>query len=373
MIYLDNAATSMPKPAAVTAAATNALTRMSSPGRGGHEYAMAAAETAYRCREKAAALFNVPDPEHVVFTHNATMGLNIAIHSTVKAGDRVLVSGYEHNAVMRPLEMIGADVVVCRSGLFQPEDALLAIEDRLTSGVKAVIVNHVSNVFGFVLPVDRIGALCRQRGIPFIVDASQSAGAVTVDFQSLNADFIAMPGHKGLYGPQGTGLLLCGDRAKPFIAGGTGSDSADRKMPDYLPDMLEAGTHNMVGIAGLEAGIDFVSRRGTDAILAHERELVRRTVRGLTGVAGVTVYTCPHLFCQTGVVSFNISGLQSERVGEELAKRGFAVRCGLHCAPEAHKSAGTFDTGTVRVSFGAFNTARDADRLVRAVKAIKNK
>lgn len=370
MIYLDNAATTLIKPKEVGLAMANAIATMTSPGRGGHRYAMNAAECAFKCREKAAEMFNVSDPEHIVFTFNATHGLNIAIQSLVKRGDKVLVSGYEHNSVMRPLELIGADVQVCRSELFEPESAILAFEQRISKDISCVIVNHVSNVFGYILPVERIGAMCREYGVPFIVDASQSAGSVEIDFKRLGAEFAAMPGHKGLYGPQGTGLLLCGERAKPLIAGGTGSGSASRKMPDYLPDMLEAGTHNMPGLAGLSAGLDYIGKVGIEKILAHERELVSATKKGLSCIKNVETYASKYGYAQAGVIAFNLRGMSSERVGEELSKRGIAVRAGLHCSPEAHKTAGTFETGVVRISFSAFNRKRDVYRLLNAVEDI---
>jgi len=368
MIYLDNAATTLIKPKEVGIAMTRALSVMSSPGRGGHPYAMAAAECAFKCREKAAEMFNIPNPEHVVFTFNATHGLNIAIRSLVKKGDRVLVSGYEHNSVIRPLKLIGADVQVCRSEPFEPESAMLAFEQRLSRDVACVIVNHVSNVFGYVLPVERIGKLCREYGVPLIVDASQSAGSVNVDFAETGAEFIAMPGHKGLYGPQGTGLLLCGEKAKTLLAGGTGSSSASWEMPDYLPDMLEAGTHNMPGIAGLSAGLDYIRRVGREKILAHERELVSLTAKGMAQIKNVTAYASPYGYSQAGVIAFNLKDKSSEWVGQELVKRGIAVRAGLHCSPEAHKTAGTFETGTVRASFSAFSRKRDVFKLLNEVE-----
>lgn len=370
MIYLDNAATTLIKPREVSLAAAKAISTMSSPGRGGHPYAMAAAECAFKCREKAAEMFNVSDPEHVVFTFNATHGLNIAIQSLVKRGDKVLVSGYEHNSVIRPLELIGADIRVCRSELFEPESALMVFEQWINEDTACVVVNHVSNVFGYILPVERIGGLCRKYGVPLIIDASQSAGTMKVDFENSCAEFIAMAGHKGLYGPQGTGLLLCGDKAKPLLAGGTGSSSASRKMPDYLPDMLEAGTHNMPGIAGLSAGLDYIQRIGHERILSHEQELVSIAARGLSGIKDIVLYASRYGYAQSGVIAFNIRGMSSERVGEELARRGIAVRAGLHCSPEAHKTAGTFETGAVRVSFSAFSRRKDVYCLLNTVEDV---
>ena len=233
-----------------------------------------------------------------------------------------------------------------------------------------MICNHVSNVFGYILPVDRIAALCGERGVPFILDASQSAGCLRVHMDELRAAFIAMPGHKGLYGPQGTGLLLCGAETQPLLEGGTGSLSALQEMPDFLPDRLEAGTHNIAGIAGLLEGIRYVSRMGTDKIFAHEAMLTRRTARALAGIPGVTVYAAGEGTRQAGVLSFCVQDMDCEEVGAALGEMGIAVRAGLHCAPLAHQSAGTLETGTVRASFSAFNSLCETEQFVRAVRCI---
>ena len=348
MIYLDSAATTFQKPPAVGRAMTEALASMSSPGRGGHPLAMRAADTAFRCRTELAELFGLDGPEGVAFTLNATHALNIAIKSLVPPGGRVVISGYEHNAVTRPLTALKAKVSVAGGPL---------------------ICNHVSNVFGFVQPVEKVAALCRSRGVPLIVDASQSAGILPINMKSLGAAYIAMPGHKGLYGPQGTGVLLCGDGQipRPLLEGGTGSISLSQEMPDFLPDRLEAGTHNMPGIAGLLAGVRFVRRQGTQTILRHEHALTCRTAESLRRLPGVEAFAHPGCLAQAGVVSFRVPGRDVETVGEALARRGIAVRAGLHCAPLAHRTAGTLDTGTVRVSFSAFNTPQEADRLAEAV------
>ncbi|MGN0967754.1 MAG: aminotransferase class V-fold PLP-dependent enzyme, partial [Oscillospiraceae bacterium] len=244
MIYLDSAATTLQKPAAVSNAMRSAMARMATPGRGGHRPAALAAETAFACREKAAELFGVDAPEHVVFTFNATHALNIAIKTLVKPGSTVLISGYEHNAVTRTLAAIkNVKIRVAGSPLFRSDQLLSRFEELMTNEVGTVVCNHVSNVFGYVLPIPEIAALCRARKIPLIVDASQSAGCLPVSLKEWGAAFIAMPGHKGLYGPQGTGLLLCAsDTVQPLIEGGTGSTSARQEMPDFLPDRLEAGT-----------------------------------------------------------------------------------------------------------------------------------
>lgn len=370
MIYLDAAATTFQKPAAVKKAATAAMELYSSPGRGGHKLAMAASEKLFECRESAAKLFNVPNPEHVAVTFNATHGLNIAIRSLICPGDRVVISGFEHNSVLRPLHALGAEIVVADSPVFDTDAALTAFDRAVDRHTKAVVINHVSNVFGFVLPVYEVSKLCKERGIPLIVDASQSAGVLPVDAGALGADFIAMPGHKGLYGPQGTGLLIASDKARPLLYGGSGSDSKNPDMPAYLPDALEAGTHNMPGIAGLSAGLEYVLSTGTERIRAHEQRLGRRLIAGLQTIPGVRVYASKDLKVQTGVASFEITALPAEEVGERLDKAGFAVRAGLHCSPLAHRTVGTIRRGTVRASVSAFNTAGEIDAFLAAVEHI---
>lgn len=371
MIYLDSAATTMQKPPSVARAAAYAMGHMASPGRGSHRPAALAADTAFACRQAAAALFGVESPEQVVFTMNATHGLNLAIKSLIRPGDTVLISGYEHNAVTRPLHcMQDVQVRVASGPLFCPEQIFQQFEALLTDEVRAVICTHVSNVFGYILPVDRIAALCRERGVPFILDASQSAGCLRVRMDELGASFIAMPGHKGLYGPQGTGLLLCGAQTQPLLEGGTGSLSALQEMPDFLPDRLEAGTHNIAGIAGLLEGIRYVTRTGAENILAHETRLTQRAARALVRIPAVTVYAAEKGLGQAGVLSFQIRGMDCEEAGAALGEMGIAVRAGLHCAPLAHRSAGTLGTGTIRASFSAFNTACETEHFVHAVRCI---
>ena len=371
MIYLDSAATTLQKPPAVARACARAVNHLASPGRGGHRPAMAAADTAFACREEAAALFHVPDPERVVFTFNATHGLNIAIKTIVKPGSRVVISGYEHNAVTRPLHAIpGVELAVARAPLFDRQAMADAFRLQLDRGAEAAVCTHVSNVFGFVLPIAEIAALCRRRGVPLIVDASQSAGCLPVDFQALGAAFIAMPGHKGLYGPQGTGLLLCGADPAPLLEGGTGSESIRQSMPDSLPDRLEAGTHNITGVAGLLEGLRWVRRTGVERIHAHETRLIRRIGAGLDRIPGVEPFLARDPGAQTGVLSLRISGRDCEEVGETLGGWGYALRAGLHCAPLAHETAGTLDTGTLRASVSAFNTPREAEQFIQAVRRL---
>ncbi|NCC68704.1 MAG: aminotransferase class V-fold PLP-dependent enzyme, partial [Clostridia bacterium] len=314
-----------------------------------------------------AELFNVPEPEQVVFTMNATHGLNIAVSSLIGPGDRVVVSGYEHNAVMRPLHLINAETDIARSPLFEPEAAVEAFRKRIP-GAKAVICNHVSNVFGYILPIYEIAAICKDYGVPLIIDASQSAGVLCVDFAKLGARFVAMPGHKGLMGPQGTGVLLCSGESRPLMAGGTGSNSRSPDMPDFLPDRLEAGTHNITGIAGLMAGVGYVRSVGPEKIAEHERELLRLMSNGLSEVPGLSVYTSPREELQSGVLSIRHESLGCEEIGEALCAKGVAVRAGLHCAPAAHESAGTQSAGTVRFSFSPFNTQAEVKTAAALTK-----
>ena len=369
MIYLDSAATTFQKPPSVTAAMQDALLTMSSPGRGGYPAAMKAAETAFQCRSELAELFGVGNPERVVFTSSATHGLNIAIKSLVPPGGKAVVSGYEHNAVTRPLTALGAEVSAAEAPLFRQSEVAAAFDRLIVPGTDAVICNHISNVFGFIQPVEAIAAMCRERGVPFIIDASQSAGVLPLNLDRLEAAFIAMPGHKGLYGPQGTGVLLCGENipVRTLLEGGTGSLSMQQEMPDFLPDRLEAGTHNMPGIAGLLAGVRFVKQRGMANILDHERRLTLLAAEGIRMLPGAKVLAMPGLREQAGVLSFVPLKKDVEEVGTRLAEQGIAVRTGLHCASFAHKSAGTLDTGTVRVSFSDFNTRSEVYRLLTAL------
>ena len=362
MTYLDNGATSFPKPTCVMDAVQCALDNCANPGRGGYRAAMTAAATVHKCRERAGKLFSC-DPEQVVMTSNCTHGLNIAIRSLVKPGSRVVISGFEHNAVTRPLYALGAKVQVAGRKLFDWEDTLSRFEEALKRGADAAVFTHISNVFGYILPVEEMARLCRSYRIPFIVDAAQSAGNQEISLKKWGANFIAMPGHKGLLGPQGTGLLLCADTPKPLLFGGTGSQSRLQEMPDFLPDALEAGTLNVPGIAGLSAGLNYLWQEGIDTIARREKREAQRCAKELEKLGFNSFYGEN----QGGTVSFT-SQFDCEDVAHFLGKRGICVRAGLHCAPLAHESAGTLEQGTVRISFGHTACPRQTGELLLALK-----
>ncbi len=362
MIYLDHGATSFPKPLPVRRAVQQALVCCANPGRGGYPAAVAAMDAVYDCREQAAALFSC-SPEQVVCTGSCTQGLNLAVHTLVQPGDPVVISGFEHNAVTRPLAARHVRLQVAGRKLFDWGDTLENWEAALKKQPKAAVFTCVSNVFGYIMPVKEMAALCRQYRVPFILDGAQAAGMQEINFRELGADFLAMPGHKGLLGPQGTGLLLCGRPPEPLLQGGTGSQSRLQSMPQELPDRAEPGTLNVPGIAGLGAGLRLVRRLGPENIGKKEQKLAECCARGLEDL-GVRVFRGDH---QSGTVSFVPKG-DCEAFATRLADCGIAVRAGLHCAPLAHESAGTLETGTVRLSFGYGSGWEDGANILRAVK-----
>lgn len=362
MIYLDNGATSFPKPQPVVNAMVCAMENCGNPGRGGYGAAMAGAKTVLRCRERAGELFQC-EPEQVVCTGSCTHGLNLAIRTLVKPGSHVVISGFEHNAVTRPLHLLGAKVHIAGRKLFDRNNTLEEFEKTLKQGMDAAVFTHVSNVFGYILPVEEMAELCRRYRVPFIVDCAQSAGTLPVSLKNWGADFIAMPGHKGLLGPMGTGLLLCNRVPSVLLAGGTGSQSQNQRMPDFLPDAAEAGTANVAGIAGLSAGMDLVMKIGPQRIFQQEVKQMRRCVKQLEK-CGFQVFSGEN---QCGTVSF-VPNCDCEEMAEYLGKHEICVRAGLHCAPLAHESAGTLQTGTVRVSLGHEASAMQVGSLIFALE-----
>lgn len=371
MIYLDNSATTLIKPKSVQRAVLSAMQTCANPGRGGHRAAMRAANVVYDCREAIAELFSLDDPTRVIFTQNATHALNIAIQNLMRNGGHAVVSGYEHNSVIRPLaelEKNGCSYTVAYAPLFSSMIQVAAMERAIRTDTVCVICNHVSNVFGCIQNIEAVNALCRKKGIPLILDLSQSAGTIPVSVNELSeAVYLCMPGHKGLYGPQGTGILICckGDRHYSIMQGGTGSDSMNFYQPADLPEGLESGTLNVPGIAGLREGVRFVQRQNPAVIGEWEKELAAYFVCCASNISGITIFHRKEE--QSGVVSFTHNRIPPEELSRQLSDRGFCLRAGLHCAPVAHQSGGTLPTGTLRVSFSAFNDKREVNALCNAI------
>jgi len=373
-IYLDNAATTWPKPEEVYRAVDMAMREHgANPGRGSYRMSVDAQRVVDETRQEVCRLFNAPAAERVIFTLNCTDALNLALKGLIKSGDRVVTGPYEHNSVMRPLCSLrrsGAQVTVAKSTKtfgIDLDHFLELCRDRLDY----VVLSHVSNVTGCVSPVKEIAKITHERGGLLILDAAQSAGDLDIDMQDLGIDVLAAPGHKGLYGAMGTGVLVLSAPLplKPFREGGTGFKSESPEQPEEYPWRLEAGTVNLPGISGLAAGIRFVKTVGVKAIAEHEANLARGLADGLRQIDGVSVFCDPAP--RTGVVSFRLAAQDVALTGTILDESfGIAVRAGLHCAPAAHYAIGTFPEGTVRVSFGQFNSSAHVDALLAAVKEI---
>ena len=372
MIYLDNAATTYPKPPEVIEAVRHAMEHIGgNPGRGGHDGAVTGARLMEDCREAAAELLGAEKPEQVIFCLNCTDALNTAIRGVLHEGDEVLVSHAEHNAVMRPL-MGYHDAGKITVRILPPDERGILSPDtvrkEITGKTALCVLCHASNVTGVIQPAKDIAAACHSLGVPLLLDAAQTAGAE--DIAAVGADMIALPGHKGLLGPMGTGLLCLnhGMLPRPLREGGTGSLSESLRQPTLLPDRLESGTANLPGIAGLQAGISFV-RQHREAIREYEHALAARLRAGLRGIPGVTVYGAQDAPLAP-VVSFNVASLESGETADLLNSRGFALRGGLHCAPSVHAWLGTTEIGAVRASVGPFNTEEEIDALLEAVLKI---
>ncbi len=378
MIYLDHAATSWPKPDSVPAAMVRFLREQgANPGRSGHALSIQAGRVVYDARERIARLFGHDDPLAVVFTKNATEALNLAILGLLAPGDHVVTSVMEHNSVLRPLRHLeGRGVAVTRvacagDGALDPEDVARALSAR----TRLIVLSHASNVVGTLCPIAEIGRLAAAREILFCVDAAQSAGAVPIDMAAMGIDLLAFTGHKSLCGPQGTGGLCLGQRARgrlrPLLHGGTGSASDSDVHPGFLPDCFEAGTLNAVGLAGLGAGLAFVEARGLEAIRRHEVALGAQLIAGLRAIPGVGVLGTGDPARQTAVVSFNLAGWSCSEVAQALEERaGVCCRAGLHCAPLAHRQLGTFPGGAVRFSLGLSNTETEIATALDALREL---
>lgn len=377
MIYLDNAATTFPKPLSVRNAAAEASLSAANPGRSGHKPSIRAAEEIYRARKTAAELFHAAEPSKVIFTVNCTTALNTVMKGVLKSGDHVVVSELEHNAVMRPLTSLKERGVSYSIAKVYPEDndsTVDAFRKSINAKTRMIICTHASNVWGIRLPIERITALAHEYGVLITVDAAQSGGVLPVDIEDSKIDFLCLAGHKGLYGPMGTGMLIIGGNTIPesLTEGGTGSNSMELKQPEELPDRLESGTPNVAGIAGLRAGMEFVMSKTPEKIARHEYMLIQRIYRGLqSDDRAVLYFPEPKMPYYVPVLSFNLKGIDCETVAQELNRYGIAVRSGLHCSPLAHRMAGTEEVGTVRVSPSVWNKTGDADRFLAAIHGIE--
>lgn len=379
MIYLDNASTSWPKPAAVSEVMAAFLRdTAANPSRSGHKLSIKAGKNVLAVRTSVAEFFGESDPLRVVFSNNITTALNTVLQGFLRPGDNVVTTGMEHNAVMRPLRRlessgVNISIVPCSSiGLLDPDDLCR----RLNSHTRLIVINHASNVCGTVQPVAKVGAIAREHGIPLLLDTAQSAGCIPVNMKELDADILAFTGHKGLMGPTGTGGLIFGEKfdpkqIDPLTTGGTGSASEKKEHPGFLPDRFEAGTLNACGIVSLAAGIEFISTLGMCALAGRKQELVSRLVNGLMEIEGVEIQGDPLKVNSVPVVSITINGISCSSLAQELDERfEIACRAGLHCAPAAHMTLGTYPQGSLRLSPGIFNAIDEMDMTVNAVREL---
>ncbi|MCR4926011.1 MAG: aminotransferase class V-fold PLP-dependent enzyme [Clostridiales bacterium] len=382
MIYLDNAATTYPKPTNVENAVRTALKKYgANPGRSGHKMAMETSEMIYNCRVKLAEFFGGNEPENVIFTLNCTHALNFVIKGILNKGDHIIISQLEHNAVIRPVHKMKMDNIITYDiAKVYPENTKKTVEsfeELIKPNTRAIICTCTSNVFGTVMPIKEIGELAKGKGLAFIVDGAQGAGILPINIEQMNIDYLCMPGHKGLYGPMGTGAIVCREPEilNTIIEGGTGSLSSKLEQPDFYPDRFESGTVNAIGIIGLSAGIDFVKSKSVKRIHDHEIKLIKEIRKKLADNDNIIFYTGEHNEkFYAPVLSFNIEGIKSEEGALKLNDMGFALRAGFHCAPLAHLSYGTDKTGTIRVSPSAFNSLNEAEMFCDAViKIAKNR
>ncbi len=373
MIYLDNAATTFPKPACVVEEMARCLKKYcGNPGRSSHILSIKSAEKIYETRELLADMFDA-DAENVVFTYNTTYALNIAIKSLLKYSTHVLISDIEHNSVLRPIAKC-AEQKLCSYDIFSTngndEQIIKNIENALTKNTSMLVCTHVSNVGERRLPIEKIGVLCKQHNITFIVDGAQSAGIHNISVKAMHIDALCIPGHKGLYGPQGIGAVIFGSNTigRSIIEGGTGINSLDLNMPDFLPEAHEAGTMSTPAISGLNEALKWLKRLGIDNVRAHEEELYDILYNILKENKRVKIYKMNSYSGNT--LSFNINGLSSSLVASELDKREICVRSGFHCSPLAHKIIGSGEAGAVRIGIGVFNTKNDIYSLCDAINDI---
>lgn len=380
-IYLDNASTSFPKAPTVATAMSDYITnRGININRGSYALAYDVEDIIYTTRQRLHTLFNGHDPSHVIFTQNVTMSLNMVIKGLLKAGDHVLVSSMEHNAVMRPLTQlldkgITFDIIPCdKTGSIQLE----SMDSLIRPNTVAMIINHASNVCGTIQPLESIGPICKAHSLQFIVDAAQTAGVIPIDVKACHIDALCFTGHKGLLGPQGIGgIILTKEMAQtltPLIAGGTGSFSHLETMPTHMPDAFEAGTLNLPGIIGLNEGLAYIESQGMENIHNHELVLTQSFLEGLQSIDGINIVGKQNIQDRTAVVSITIDGMDPASIAYELESNyHIMTRVGLHCAPRAHQTLETYPEGTVRFSFGYANTHKDVETALSALhRIVKN-
>lgn len=376
MIYLDNAATTWPKPWQISQAMVECIEKYgANPGRSGHKLSLQAGSILLYTRELLCSLFNVQDPFEFIHTQNCTDSLNIAIKGLLRANDHVITSSMEHNSVVRPLMELkkqGLEIsfVKCSNeGILDPDD----IRKEIKSNTRLIVTSHASNVTGTLLPISDIASIAKDHGISYLVDAAQTAGSIPIDLSSLSVDLMAMPGHKGLLGPQGTGILFIrkGTSLKQLREGGTGSESESLDHPQTRPDKYEAGTLNTPGIAGLGAGIKYILDNGQDCLHSKVKGLEKLLICALSQLRNAKIYGPRDMACRSGIVSINIGQMPSTELADILdQKYDIAVRGGLHCAPMAHRTIGSLQQGTVRLSLGPFNTIDQIKYTVRAIEEI---
>jgi cysteine desulfurase family protein len=378
MIYLDNAATSWPKPPCVAKAMSNFMRHAAAnPGRSAHRMALDSARQVYEAREAVSELFQAPDPLSVIFTANVTTALNTALFGLLQPKMHVITSSMEHNAVMRPLRElerrgVALTIVNCDQGVLDP----FRIQAAIRQNTRLIAITNASNVTGTIFPIAAIGKIAREHGILLLVDAAQTAGAIPINLEKDGVDLFAFTGHKSLYGPMGTGGLIFGERVdlhdiNPLIHGGTGSASEYEDQPEFLPDKFESGTPNAVGLAGLAASIRWLQKIGPAAIREKEQTLTAQLIRGLENIPAVTLQRSPASVPSTGVVSFTLDNMDPAIAGARLDEEyDILCRIGLHCSPAAHHTMGTFPNGSIRFGIGYFNTAEEIDRAIDAVSEL---
>ena len=379
MIYFDNSATTYPKPISVVSAMNTAIKKYgANPGRSGHSMARDASNIVEKCRVTASKMFGAKNYKNVIFTNNCTTAINMVIKGTLKQNDHVVVSCLEHNAVMRPIRKLELEKKITYTvAKVYPEDdekTLESFRKSINSKTSLIVTTHASNVWGIRVPIEKIAALGKIYGIPILIDGAQSAGVLPINIKDMGIDYLCVAGHKGLYGPMGTGMLITnhGDDIDTIIEGGTGTDSMKFCQPKEVPQKFESGTPNFPGIYGLYAGMNFVNSKGIDNIYNHENKLMTYFYDSIKNIKGVKLYTKrPDGYNYVPIVSFNVDGYISDEVGKYLDSQGIEVRTGLHCSPMAHEFAGTKLKGAVRVSPSVFNTKYEIDLLVDAIKKIK--